>query len=87
MTSKITPDEMRDDYDWRCAFYEAYHHRYMTVSRHGEPDDNPVERVSHVYHAAEGMHDEEDWLAVVGWSGEEGPFAVMSAGCDYTGWD
>ena len=84
MTSKITPEEMRDDYDWRCAFYEAHHHTWGNCF--GDVRDEPIVNVTDVHYAAEGENDSEDWLAVVGWSGEEGPFAVMSAGCDYTGW-
>jgi hypothetical protein len=82
----ITAEQMKDDYDWQCAFYEAHHHAYQG---YGDDflKDHPIMKVTHVYHAVEGERDQEDWLAVVGWSGPEGPFAVMSAGCDYTGWD
>lgn len=87
----ITADEMKQDYDWQCAFYEAMHHCYRPYGIGDEENKNarvdPVQNVTHVYYAAEGENDEADWLAVVGWSGPEGPFAVMSAGCDYTGWD
>lgn len=85
MTSKITPAEMLDDYDWSCAFYEAVHHCHMPYSE--RIHNNPVTKVTDVHYAVEGENEGDDWLAVVGWSGEEGPFAVMSAGCDYTGWD
>lgn len=85
MASQITVEEMKDDYDWQCAFYEAVHHTWGNSSRRKR--DNPVEKVTAVHYAVAGENDEGDWLAVVSWSGEEGPFAVMCAGCDYTGWD
>ncbi len=83
MASQITVEEMKNDADWQYAFYEAYYHRYGWCA---DLRDHPISKVTEVHHAREGYHDSDDWLAVVSWSGEEGPFAVMCAGCDYTGW-
>lgn len=80
----ITLDEFKKDFNWRCAFYEAVNHEYSwdcDVSPH------PIDNVTEVHYESYGKNEGPDWVAVVSWSGEEGPFAVMSAGCDYTGWD
>jgi hypothetical protein len=66
-------EDFKADGDWQNAF--------------GAKHRGPIENVTRVIYAAEGENDEDDWLAVVEWSGDEGRFAVMSAGCDYTGWD
>jgi hypothetical protein len=75
-------EDFKADYDWRSAFHEAVYHSCGSYDVIG-----PIENVTRVIHSIEGENDEADWLAIVEWSGPEGKFAVMSAGCDYTGWD
>lgn len=84
-TMKTIPiEEMKNGYDWQHAFHEA-------CLGHCKPYDaediGPVKNVSEVITCSAGQNDEAEWIAVVGWGGPEGSFAVMRAGCDYTGWD
>jgi len=81
----ISVEEMRSSYDWQHAFHEACFGYYKPWSE--ENNIGPVKYVNQVICADEGENDGKDWIAVVGWSGVEGLFAVMRAGCDYTGWD
>lgn len=81
--SDIDLNDFKADWDWRHAFYEA-------VSGYcGDVVDSlgPIESVTKVHYASEGENDGDSWIAVVEWSGEEGGFAVVDAGCDCTGWD
>lgn len=64
--------EWKDSYDWRNAF------EVCGVSIHN---------VNEVILSDEGENDGRPWIAVVGWKGPEGKYAVIRAGCDYTGWD
>lgn len=84
---EIELDKFKQDYNWRAAFSEAVRGGYHCYVGEPEEPTHPVENVNKVFHASEGENDEADWIAVVGWDGNEGPFAVMVAGCDYTGWD
>lgn len=81
----ITVKEMQEGYDWQHAFHEAMTSNCLPYSDEGEI--GPVKFVNQVLACAPGENDGASWLAVVGWSGPEGLFAVMRAGCDYTGWD
>lgn len=72
--------------DWKCAFYEAMHGRYFGY-RPEDDEVGPIVNVIRVVVCDEGDNDGPEWVAVVEWSGPEGKFAVMAAGCDYTGWD
>lgn len=80
MTTAITLEEMKGNYDWEHAFYEAVHHQYG-------PDEGlgPLEHVTEILHSVAGENDESSWLAIGRW--DDGKFFVMDAGCDYTGWD
>ena len=82
----LTLDEFKADDDWRCAFQEAVNGEYVSEwFREGDP--HVIDNVTEVHHAAEGENDGDEWVAIVSWSGPEGDYAVMAAGCDYTGWD
>jgi hypothetical protein len=72
--------DWKDDYDWKNAFS-------MAVDGIECPYDvrGPIENVRRVIACDEGENDGAEWIAVVEWS--DGKFAVMAAGCDYTGWD
>lgn len=86
----MTLEEFKNNYDWQHAFGEALTGGYTPMRDEYEElrdEKHPIEFVTHVYAADEGENDGPQWLAVVGWSGPQGPFAVMRAGCDYTGWD
>lgn len=78
----IDLEAFKADYDWCAAFHEAVHH---SCGSNYYEDPGPISHVAEVLHAAEGLNDESDWLAVGRW--DDGKFFVMSAGCDYTGWD
>lgn len=72
----------KDDYDWQHAFYEAEFH---CCKPHGPVPESVLNSVVRVVACAEGENDGPEWLAVV--ELQDGRFAVMAAGCDYTGWD
>lgn len=77
-----TPQDMFGDVynDWHYALYEA--HR----GRCGSDKGLPVELgLADVIAAKEGENDGANWLAV--FRLENGRYAYLSAGCDYTGWD
>lgn len=71
------------DSDWRSAFQEAINGCDCEYDDRSEA----ISPVSEVLYAAEGENDENEWLAIVKWDGSEGQFAVIAAGCCYTGWD
>lgn len=72
----------QEDWDWENAFHEAIYGNY------GRFDLSCVNRV---ITCDAGENDCKDWIAVVEFKDGQSPgnekFAVMSAGCDYTGWD
>lgn len=82
--TKVTPDDMREDYDWREAF--AYGAKPQPVEGYEGPLD-PVllDDVEEVIAASAGENDGPDWVCVVRLRDRR--FAFLCAGCDYTGWD
>jgi hypothetical protein len=83
----MTLEDFKSDFDWQHAFYEAFHGADGPSYDAPPGERGPIENVVRVIHSIAGENDEAAWLAVVEWSGEQGAFAVMEAGCDYTGWD
>ncbi len=86
----ITVDEMRKDYNWRHAFYEAQFSTYgpdidWRSGHEKAPEEFALNHVVEVIHAVEGENDGPAWIAVCRM--DDGRFCVMEAGCDYTGWD
>lgn len=87
----MTPDEMRAGRDWQHAWHEAQYGSYgpgydWENDKEGSaPEDFALAQVVEVVAADDGENDEEDWICITKMS--DGRFAVMSAGCDYTGWD
>lgn len=77
-------EDFKNDYDWQSAFHEAVHH---SCKSYDEKDRGPIEQVVRLIAWAAGENDEADWLAIVEMEREGDRFAVMAAGCDYTGWD
>lgn len=87
-----------DSYDWRMAFQccgpaedDDYAHNSPDVRR-AHPQDTttslaPFARadVEKVEAYSEGEHDGADWLCVGRL--KDGRWFLLSAGCDYTGWD
>ncbi len=81
-----TPDEMRAEWDWRHAWYQAEHGDYGPSYDTDETDcKSSLNNVTDVIAAVSGENDGPDWLCVV--KLDDGRFATMRAGCDYTGWD
>ncbi len=70
-------------YDWRSAFHEAFYHS-DGGSYEGE---HIIDNVTRIVCCEEGENDGASWPAIVEWSGTEGKYAIVDAGCDYTGWD
>lgn len=78
----------KSDKDWRAAFAEAHGQGYSSTSQTDDESSsapNPIDAVIDVIAASEGERDERDWLAIV--RVIDGDYLVVSAGCDFTGWD
>lgn len=75
----ITLEELKKDYDWRAAFQEA-------ITDDGE---HPIDDVVNIVAEDPGVGDEYDWVGIfeMDHAKYEKPFAIVRAGCDYTGWD
>ena len=80
MTLIITVQELQADCNWIHAFHEAFAGQYGDDPRY-------VESVAKVIAADEGERDGRSWLGVFEMKDREKGFAVVRAGCDYTGWD
>ena len=81
----------KDNYDWQHAFYEAANGDCKSYDEIG-----PIQHVEEVIACDEGENDGAEWIAIVKLVPEtslhkniteNGPFAIIVAGCDYTGWD
>lgn len=73
-TNHVPNDEIPerlDTYDWEQAFYYA--------------DGFTRQEVDEIIHIDEGENDSYDWILLARLN--NGSFAGLSAGCDYTGWD
>lgn len=86
----ITVAEMRADSDWKHAFYEAQFGTYgpnydWQAGVEHAPEEYALNHVAEVIRAEPGENDGASWLCVCRM--DDGRFVVMSAGCDYTGWD
>jgi len=81
LTGKVLED-FKNDRDWQCAFYEAEEGQYGPAYNLGR---GPIEDVVKVIACDAGENDTSEWIAVVHL--KDGRYAVMAAGCDYTGWD
>lgn len=66
---------MLDDYDWQQAVSEDVI----------EANAISMDRVSEVLGYSNGENDGRDWIAVFRF--DDGQFAFLAAGRDYTGWD
>lgn len=82
----MTLEEFKADYNWQCAFHEAVYGCYSyDAADSNDPATNPIMGVTEVIASSEGERDERSWIAVVKMM--DGRYAVVDAGCDYTGWD
>lgn len=72
------------DYDWREAFKYAVTPAPLigdlVVTRNGFAREDVVE----ILYRADGQNEEEEWVGV--FRLRDGRFAVLRAGCDYSGW-
>lgn len=82
MRIETTLDEMRDSYDWPEAFEYASGAESV---RGATMRSFTLDDVAEILGSVEGANDEADWLCVGRLN--NGEFFVLSAGCDYTGWD
>ncbi len=91
----MIPEEI-DSYDWEMAFQycgpgegdsSVYGDARVSPVINSGASAEPFQRkdVKRVIAASEGENDGADWLCVVELN--DGRFAFVSAGCDYTGWD
>lgn len=94
----VTAKRMHDDYDWKeawayggkhagtcAAFQRALAGPIVCEGATCSADPVGVEDVATVVAASEGENDERDWVAVA--ELQDGRYAFVEAGCDYTGWD
>lgn len=89
----ITAAEMKVDYDWQQAWGFGDSTGYHAVGSYAERcegarcGDDPVgvANVAEVIAASEGENDASSWVAIARL--DDGRFAFVDAGCDYTGWD
>lgn len=80
----IALEEFKDDWNWQAAIHEAVC-GYYTSSYLEENPEHPIHNVAEVLAADAGEHDERDWIAILRM--KDGQWAMLRAGCDYTGWD
>lgn len=82
LKTDLTVKELKNDYDWKEVFQFG--------SSPAEPNSDincnfTIDDVKTIITADEGINDSEDWIIVVELN--DGRFASLRAGCDYTGWD
>ena len=80
----MTPDEMREDYNWREAF------KYGVAPQPVEGYEGPLDAVTlddveEVIAASAGENESASWLCIVRLRDRR--FVFLDAWCDYTGWD
>jgi hypothetical protein len=84
------------NYDWRSVFSAACGHSQGGCYWSGTPMAVPpgsrcleipfnIEDVVEVIASEDGEHDGDNWLGV--FRLRDGRFGMVSAGCDYSGWD
>ena len=83
MTGDERLENLKENYDWRCAFNEAILHEYLESV--GDRGPCPIDDVAEILHAIEGREDDLDWLGIFRMN--DGRFLLLEAGCCYTGWD
>ena len=79
----MTPDEMREDYDWQEAF-KALDKVQPVEGYEGPLDAVTLDDVEEVIAASAGDNDGPAWVCIVRLRDRR--FAFLSAWCDYTGW-
>lgn len=94
-----TLENFKNNYDWQAVFEFGGDTEYEhTCGNAGGSKPNPIvtdsncetspvllKDVTEVLHSHEGERDEDDWICVVKLN--DGRYASLIAGCDYTGWD
>lgn len=75
--------ERLNDYDWEQAF--EYADAVPIVGATCAPGRFTREDVAEILAIEDGVHDEESWIGLFRLN--DGRFAYLEAGCDYTGWD
>lgn len=88
-------EDFQNNYDWTEAFAYADKPQHVDPAVRAKGPEAPftladVAAIFHadvaaIFHADEGINDELDWVCL----GQlhDGRWFVLSAGCDYTGWD
>jgi hypothetical protein len=81
---KVNPlEDLKKDSDWQCAFWEAFYHNYQW----GNSDDHPINSVEEILAYSDGENEGPDWIGVFYMGEPYLKYAIVAAGCDYTGWD
>lgn len=76
-------DEIKQDWNWRQAFQEAINGGYGAT--YDDENPGPIAGVVEVICAESGENDGPEWIGV--FLMDDHRYAVVAAGCDYTGWD
>jgi len=79
----MTPDEMKEDYDWQQAFMAS--DEMLCEGATCAVSPVTVDNVSMILAYDEGVNDDQSWVAIV--QLDDGRWAFVDAWCDYTGWD
>jgi hypothetical protein len=74
--------EQLNNYDWEEVF--KYAHPRAILDEKISTDSFGREDISYVYAIDDGDNDGPDWIALM--KLQDGRFAFIAAGCDYTGW-
>mgnify|MGYP001600762075 CR=1 FL=1 len=82
---KATVKELRDDYDWQEVFEYNTPTPTPTLGYNGSLEPFTFDDISTVIAAVDGESDGSSWVGV--FKLKDGRFAMIDAGCDYTGWD
>lgn len=76
-------EKFKNDYDWRNAFNVAFGKKHKWDD---EADtDNPIHDVLEIIAYEIGENEGKDWIGIFKMC--DGKYVVLSAGCDYTGWE
>jgi hypothetical protein len=77
--------ESLNDYDWKNAFAEAGSPIVVKFANPVPTESFIREDVVEIIATADGENDGPNWLGV--FLLKDGRYAMVDAGCDYTGWD
>lgn len=81
----VPVEQFRESYDWRSAWEVACLNGSSVLGCDVSNDGVDMVHIHAVIGCDAGENDGPDWLALL-WL-DDGRFAFLQAGCDYTGWE